>query len=209
MNPSGIGLSTASFKVFPQCPATTQVPTLSNGEYVLPEPSIVPSSCSWALNDVDEIGSQQQSGFSFTGTFQADGHSGYSFDEEVVTAVDDNVNWTGQEYGFRMSFANGTVFGYVQDGTKLANGYTYFYSVPLIQADGKVHNFKAVETTLNGTENVVDYYVDGVLKGTITRVSPANYSAQYYHLILTTHRWENGWDSGDSNMTVYNISVIG
>jgi hypothetical protein len=206
-------LQPSAFRIYVQCSESTTPPTLVGDVFHLPYPPTVPSGCPYNLNDADEIGTQQQSGFSWTGTIVTGGTSpSDSFDEEVVTSVDDNVNWTGQEYGFRTSLQTGIIYGYIQDGNHQVNGYSYFNSVPLMQNDGQQHNFKAVESTVqltNGTyANTVDYYIDGALKGTMTRYSTYDYATQNYHIIITTHRWENGWDSGDSYMNVTNVTVL-
>lgn len=182
--------------------------------YILPYPSIIPPPLGnlvcpfWGnLNDADEIESQQQEGYGFNATFITNAVSNYTFDEEVVTCVDDDINWTGQEYGFRTSLENDTIYGYVQDGTKMANGYTYFYSVPLMHNDNKKHYFKVLESSSGGA-NTFYYYIDGVLKGTIVHSSPANYSQQSYYIIMTTHRWDNGWNSNNSSLSVSNLTVF-
>ncbi|MDE1823448.1 MAG: hypothetical protein KGH50_03925 [Candidatus Micrarchaeota archaeon] len=211
--PSRVRLSSNDFRMFPTCFPSVASPVYANGSYLLLYPASIPVSsgdmlCRYSFMDVDQKSAQKQKGFSFTGTFVINGSAPNTFDEEVVTAVDDNVNWTGQEYGFRASLSDGIVYGYVQDGTKRAGEWTYFYSVPLFHDDNMPHNFSANVITQVNSTNLFYFYVDGRVAGVITHDSKANYSDQSYHMIITTHRWDNGWNSSDSSLYVQNLTVL-
>jgi hypothetical protein len=206
-SPAFTALDSSGFTYSNSCPGDTQEPYASGSTYYTPFPANVPSGCSYVFSDIVETGSQVETGFSFTGTFTTQGAApAGSSDEEAIQAQDAVANWTGQGYGFRVSMSNDTVYGFVQDGTGKVNGTTYWYEIPLAVNNGTQNNYK-VTVTSDGDVNTFDFYIDGVLKGTVSRTS-VDYAAEDYHIGMDTHRFEDGWNSGDSQLDISNLTII-
>jgi hypothetical protein len=147
-------------------------------------------------------------GVDFAATFQGAAIAPDSFDEMVFFVTDDIVNWTSQEFGVRCSLKDNIIYGYVQDGNGQAGGCSFFKNVPLGTGDGTEHVYKISMQNFQA-DYIFNFYIDNNLAGTITRSSLADYTGKSYYVVMTTHRWENGWDSTGLGMSIKNIRAQG
>jgi hypothetical protein len=145
-------------------------------------------------------------GIEFVATFKGAAVAPNPYDEMVFFVTDDISNWTSQEYGVRCSLKDNVIYGYVQDGNGKAGGCSFFKNVPLGTGDGIEHTYKIIVQNLQ-SDHTFKFYIDNNLAGTITHSSFLDYTAQTYYIVMTTHRWESGWDSTGLGMSIKNICV--
>ena len=49
--------------------------------------------------------------------------------------------------------------------------------------------------------------MDGRLRCSATLFPKKDFAKEKFYTVMATHRWENGWDSGESYMKVWGIHI--
>ena len=195
---SAESLSSQNFVFKASCPFSNQFPSYSGGNFTLPYPGENPL-CPVNFIDAYETSPQAQSGFSFHGSFVIKRNAPSDSDEMAVFGSDNIATWNGQTYGFRASLYTKGIYGFFSDGSQK-------HTVFLVQDDNKPHNFSVTASYSSGIDTF-NFYVDGLLKGTLTYQSAMNFPKQQYWMVMTTHRYSMGWPSGYSYMKASDIEV--
>lgn len=179
------------FTAYASCADSTVQPSTGAGLSL----SVAPDDPRCPKNFLDAVSTSLiGAGLQFQARFAGAAVAPNPFDELVVFATDDTANWTGQEFGVRCSLRDGIVYGYVQDGTHAQDGYAFFGNTPLGSCDGTTHGYSIVVRTFPGGTSI-EFYVDGAFDGRVAHMTGVDYTAQRYTVVVTTHRWEGGWDS--------------
>ena len=152
-------------------------------------------NCNSDIDAAQQNGGQTASGFQFNGCFKGGTNaSGYS--EEAVFIADNVTQWNGDEMGFVKTLSDNTLKAYIQGGGQY---YTYVLST----GDNGYHTFKAQARSSN--VHMVDYYIDGNYKCTLT-----NNSGHYYNnwdYFVGTNHWSGGSDPTGQQIEMYNMTT--
>jgi hypothetical protein len=196
-----------TFNTYASCGLSTQFPIMSAGQLTIPVASDDPS-CPFNFLDADGRTTFNISEFSFIGTFTS-GATAPSVDDQIaVFATTDIVNFTSQEFGWALTLNNNILWGYVQNGTGLPGGVTYFNGVVIQNpSDGLEHLFTARVISTNGT-NTFFWYVDNILINSFNVTLVPNYVNLPYHFVVTTHRTTGGWNSDAFQIVIKKFDFV-
>ncbi|MDE1849588.1 MAG: hypothetical protein KGI00_02550 [Candidatus Micrarchaeota archaeon] len=177
-------------------------------KFTLPYPERIAEGRRHSFVDVIGIKPIRISSLEFNATFTAKCGSGYMFDEMVVLAANDISTWDGQEFGIRLRMDNGMIYGYIQDGRHIMSGNpnNHFVDAELIRNDGKAHRYR-IRVDREGKRDAIGFWVDGKPRNRIVFAPRQEFTKQRYYVVMTTHRWGNGWDSGGSKMEVNDMAA--
>jgi hypothetical protein len=137
----------------------------------------------------------------FDAAFIAPKIGALGFDEMVIFATSNTINYKGTELGIRMDLKDGFVYGYVQE--PISNyGDVNFQMLKLMPNDGMVHHYTLV---MVGSE--VSFYIDGTVYGYLSFPSNTEYCSLPFSILAVVHRFTDDWDSSGNNMLVENFSL--
>jgi hypothetical protein len=186
-------------------PGSSLSPQLNRDLFYIPV-AANDKDCPQVFLDIISNGDYSLDGIEFAATFKGASVAPNPYDEMVFFVTDDISYWTSQEFGVRCSLKDNVIYGYVQDGNGKAGGCSFFKDVPLGTGDGTEHSYKIIVQRLQ-SDYLFNFYIDNTLVGNITHSSLSDYTAKKYYIVMTTHRWENGWDSTGLGMLIKNIRV--
>ena len=137
----------------------------------------------------------------FDAAFIAPKIGALGFDEMVIFATSNTINYKGTEFGIRMDLKDGFVYGYVQEPTGSYEDVN-FQMLKLTPNDGMVHHYTLV---MNGSE--VSFCIDGVVYGYLSFPSNTEYYSLPFSILAVVHRFTDDWDSSGDNMIVDNFCL--
>lgn len=201
-----VRLDILDFNLKTSCSSSKEKPLIIGNLLTIP---VAEQDVSCPINFMDAVGktSHKLTGFSFYGWFTSNTTAlgTINYDEMAVFTADNIINFTGQEFGFRLDMKTNILYGYVQEGTGQPAGVTQFLNVILDNnPDGKRHYYIAKTDGKN-----FYYYIDDIFNGSISIVSTKDYSNINYYLVATTHRQETGWLSNGSRLVIEGIFQSG
>jgi len=154
-------------------------------------------TCGTDINAAQQSSGQTANGMQFYGCFKG-GSSAYSGASEQAVFVCDNVSsWTGNEMGFVKTLNDNTLKGYLQGGG------AYIYQTISVNDNG-YHTFKCQARSSN--THMVDFYVDGNYKFTLTNNSGSYYNLWYY--FVGTNHWYGGGSHSGQQIEMYNMQTF-
>lgn len=202
--PTPTPMPTTTLKTWVSCLYAGAQPGTINNYMFIPVASYIPSGCG-SDNDVGantNVEYALKSGFSADAIWNGTNVAPSSKEEMALFVTNNIISWNGQEYGFVETNNDNTLKGYVQDGQK--NYYAY---VVLGKTDGLKHNYK-VTVTKNNNIYTFNWYIDGVIKGTLKYMNPTqDYANLKYALVGTTHKTVN-WNSEGIYLKFTNILYL-
>lgn len=198
-------ISVTDFMTYASCPSSIEQPIIDIQEnsITIPVASSIPTECN--LNYLDAISNSvyQLTGFSFYGIFQG-GNTAPSATEEMAIFVGKNIiTWDEQEFGFVYTNNDSSLKAFSQGKDTLGHKF-YNYIVIDINPDSNEHLYSAIIRQYN----IIDFYIDNILKGTIVNDPSCNYYNIYYHIIGTTHRNLPQWNSDQYKIKFRDLTTI-
>lgn len=151
-------------------------------------------NCSTAINAAQQNGGQYASGMQFYGCFKGGSNANSGASEQAVFVCDNVSQWNGNEMGFVKTLENNDLKAYLQGGGQYI---TYLIS----DNDNGYHTYKC-QARSNNT-HMVDFYVDGVYKCTLTNNSGSYYNKWYY--FVGTNHWYGGTNPTGQQIEMYNM----
>lgn len=143
-------------------------------------------------------GGQYATGMLFTGCFKGGTNAPDGSNEMAVFICDNVTEWTGREMGFVMTLNDYTLKAYIQSPSvylykTISSGYTGY------------HTYKC-QVRSESENSIVDFYVDGVYKCTLSNPN-VNYWNNWYYYVGTTHRTSGNWLSNGQQIEMYDMTV--
>jgi hypothetical protein len=159
-------------------------------------------NCSSQNNAAQQKTGQTATGLQFNGAFKGGKNANSGASEEAVFLCDNVSTWQGNEMGFVKTLDNNDLKAYIQHG--IGNGQVeYKYQVVLTNDNG-YHTFKCQARSAN--HNMVDFYVDGTYKCTLTSTQGGSYYGNYFYFVGTNH-WYGGTDPTGQQIEMYNMTT--
>jgi hypothetical protein len=151
-------------------------------------------NCSTDIDAAQQATGQIANGMQFNGCFKGGSNASSGASEEAVFVCDNVTQWNGNEMGFVKTLENNDLKAYVQGGGQY---YTYLLS----HNDNGYHTYKCSARSNN--THMVDFYVDGVYKCTLTNNSGSYYNKFYY--FVGTNHWYGGSNPTGQQIEMYNM----
>lgn len=153
-------------------------------------------NCSNDINAAQQKTGANATGMQFYGCFKG-GSNAYSGASEEAVFVCDNISqWNANEMGFVKTLENNDLKAYLQGGGQ-------YITYTLSDNDNGYHTFKC-QARANNT-HMVDFYVDGVYKCTLTNNSGSYYNKFYY--FVGTNHWYGGTNPTGQQIEMYNMTT--
>ncbi|HTJ50716.1 MAG TPA: hypothetical protein VL443_14740 [Cyclobacteriaceae bacterium] len=153
-------------------------------------------NCSSDIDAAQQNGGQTAHAMQFNGCFKG-GTNAYSGASEEAVFVCDNVSqWNGNEMGFVKTLENNVLKAYLQGGGA-------YITYPISTGDNGYHTFKCEARSNN--VHMVDFYVDGTYKCTLTNNSGSYYNNWYY--FVGTNHWYGGSNPTGQQIEMYNMNA--
>lgn len=153
-------------------------------------------NCSTDIDAAQQSGGQSATGFQFYGCFKGGTAANSSASEEAVFMADNVSQWNGDEMGFVKTLNDNSLKAYLQGGGQ------YIYQI-LSTGDNGYHTFKAQARSSNS--HMVDFYIDGNYKCTLTNNS-GNYYGNWYYFVGTNH-WYGGSSNSGQQIEMYSMTT--
>ena len=163
----------------------------------------VPLSSCTINNAAQQKTGQTASGLQFNGAFKGGKSANSGASEEAVFLADNVSSWTGNEMGFVKTLDNNDLKAYIQHGTG-GGSVEYRYQVVLTNDNG-YHTFKCQARAAN--HNMVDFYVDGTYKCTLTSTQGGSYYGNFFYFVGTNH-WYGGSNPSGQQIEMYNMTTF-
>lgn len=194
------------FNVYASCPNSLEVPivNIQENSITIPVASNIPTGCNLNYLDAVSNSTYKLTGFSFYGVFQGGNTAPSAIEEMAVFAGKNIVTWDEQEFGFVYTNNDKTLKVYCQ-GKDTFNQKFYNYTTIDTNPDGNEHLYSAI--IKQSYPNIVDFYIDNTLEGTIVNDTSVNYYNLDYHFIGTTHRNIPNWYSNQFNIKFRDITT--
>jgi len=151
-------------------------------------------NCATDIDAAQQSSGQSATGMQFNGCFKGGTAANSGAREEAVFLADNVSQWNGNEMGFVKTLENNTLKAYLQGGGQ------YVVSV-ISTGDNGYHTFKCQARSTN--VHMVDFYVDGAYKCTITNNS-GSYYGNYFYFVGTNH-WYGGGSNTGQQIEMYNM----
>jgi hypothetical protein len=153
-------------------------------------------NCATDIDAAQQINGQTANAFQFNGCFKGGTSANTGQSEESVFLADNVSQWNGNEMGFVKTLENNDLKAYLQGGGQ-------YITLPISHADNGYHTFKAQASASN--THKVDFYVDGVYKGSLTNNSGSYYNKFYY--FVGTNHWYGGSNNAGQQIEMYNMTT--
>jgi len=200
-------LSASDFYSYSSCPNSSIFPQLNENDFYIPE---APNDINCVRNFLNIVSYNTYSlgGIELTAMFKGAAIAPNPYDEMVIFVANDIINWEGQEFGIRCSLKDNVLYGYVQDGNGKPGGVSYFKNIPLGAGDGSEHSYKILVQKTRDSY-LFQFYIDNQITGKVNHSGFLDHTTYKYYVVMTTHRWESGWDSTGLGMSINNIHPLG
>jgi len=153
-------------------------------------------NCGTDIDAAQQNGGQTANGMQFNGAFKG-GSNAYSGSSEQAVFVCDNVTqWNGNEMGFVKTLNDNSLKAYLQGGGQ------YIWQV-VSSNDNGYHTYKC-QARSNNT-HMVDFYIDGNYKCTLTNNSGSYYNKWFY--FVGTNHWYGGSNPSGQQIEMYNMQT--
>ncbi|RYY08048.1 MAG: hypothetical protein EOP43_01280 [Sphingobacteriaceae bacterium] len=159
-------------------------------------------SCNAQNNAAQQKTGQTATGLQFNGSFKGGTNANSGASEEAVFLCDNVSTWQGNEMGFVKTLDNNDLKAYIQHG--IGNGQVEYKYQVLLSNDNGYHTFKCQARSAN--HNMVDFYIDGNYKCTLSSTQGGNYYGNYFYFVGTNH-WYGGSDPTGQQIEMYNMTT--
>ena len=180
-------IKATNFRTYASCSTSLKHPVIDEIEnsITIPVSSNIPIECTLNYLDAISKSSYNLSRFSFYGIFNG-GNTAPSSTEEMAIFVGKNIiTWDEEEFGFTYTNNDHTLKAYTQGKDEFGQKF-FNYVVIESNIDNNEHLFSA--KVRQNSPNIIDFYIDNILKGTINSNITVSYSNINYYFVGTTHR---------------------
>ena len=153
-------------------------------------------NCSSDIDAAQQSGGQTANGMQFNGCFKGGTSASSSASEEAVFITDNVTQWNGDEMGFVKTLNDNSLKAYLQGGGQ-------YITQVISTGDNGYHTFKCQARSTN--VHMVDFYVDGTYKFTMTNNS-GHYYNNYDYMVGTNH-WYGGSSNAGQQIEMYNMTT--